>query len=37
MLFSVDTVEKEGSVLENDENQSLVNVAQLYIASIEKV
>jgi hypothetical protein len=36
-LFSVDTVEKKRFLLQNDENQSRADVAQLYIPSIENV
>lgn len=37
VLFSVDTVEKDGFALEKDEDQNRADVAQLYIPSIEKV
>jgi hypothetical protein len=37
VLFSVDIVENDGFAVENDENRTCANMAQLLIPSIEKV
>ena len=37
MLFSEDTLEKDGSILEKDEKQGPTSVTQFYVPSIEKI
>jgi hypothetical protein len=37
VLFSEDTVEKDGSILEKDEKQGSTSVTQFYVPSIEKI